>query len=77
MQASDRQGTMARPGCSPAAAESRSPDDRQGHEADPDGSSRQLRALFDRLPELALDGPPRRRTTRVLRGFDAMPVRLG
>lgn len=36
-----------------------------------------LRALFDRFPELALDGPPRRRTTRVLRGFDAMPVRLG
>jgi cytochrome P450 len=35
-----------------------------------------LRALFDRFPELALDGPPHRRPTRVLRGFDAMPVRL-
>ncbi|GAA1181215.1 cytochrome P450 [Pseudonocardia alaniniphila] len=35
-----------------------------------------LRALFDRFPDLALDGPPRRRPTRVLRGFDAMPVRL-
>jgi cytochrome P450 len=35
-----------------------------------------LRALFDRFPDLALDGPPRRRPTRVLRGYDAMPVRL-
>ncbi len=52
MQASDRQWTMTRPGCSPAAAESRSPDDRQGLEADQDGSSRQLRALFDRLPAM-------------------------
>ena len=52
MQASDRQWTMTRPGCSPAAAESRSPDDRQRLEADPDGSSRQLRALFDRLPAM-------------------------
>ena len=36
-----------------------------------------LRALFDRFPELALDGEPHRRPTRVLRGYDAMPVALG
>jgi cytochrome P450 len=35
-----------------------------------------LRALFDRFPDLALAGPPRRRATRVLRGYEAMPVRL-
>jgi len=35
-----------------------------------------LRALFDRFPDLTLDGSPRRRPTRVLRGYDAMPVRL-
>jgi len=35
-----------------------------------------LRALFDRFPDLALDGAPRRRPTRVLRGYDAMPVQL-
>jgi cytochrome P450 len=35
-----------------------------------------LRALFDRFPDLAPAGPPHRRPTRVLRGFDAMPVRL-
>jgi len=35
-----------------------------------------LRALFDRFPDLALDGEPRRRTTRVLRGYDALPVDL-
>jgi cytochrome P450 len=35
-----------------------------------------LRALFDRFPDLALAGPPRRRPTRVLRGYAAMPVRL-
>ncbi|MHA6622881.1 cytochrome P450 [Pseudonocardia sp. DLS-67] len=35
-----------------------------------------LRALFDRFPDLALAGAPRRRPTRVLRGFAAMPVRL-
>ena len=35
-----------------------------------------LRALFDRFPDLTLAGVPRRRPTRVLRGFDAMPVRL-
>jgi cytochrome P450 len=35
-----------------------------------------LRALFDRFPDLAPTAPPHRRPTRVLRGFDAMPVRL-
>jgi cytochrome P450 len=35
-----------------------------------------LRALFDRFPDLTLDGPPHRRPTRVLRGFDAMPASL-
>jgi len=35
-----------------------------------------LRALFDRFPGLAPTGRPHRRPTRVLRGFDAMPVRL-
>ena len=35
-----------------------------------------LRALFDRFPDLVPDGPPHRRPTRVLRGYDAMPVRL-
>jgi cytochrome P450 len=35
-----------------------------------------LRALFDRFPDLALSGAPHRRSTRVLRGYDAMPVRL-
>ena len=35
-----------------------------------------LRALFDRFPSLALAGAPHRRRTRVLRGYDAMPVRL-
>jgi cytochrome P450 len=36
-----------------------------------------LRALFQRFPDLALTGPPHRRPTRVLRGYDAIPVRLG
>lgn len=36
-----------------------------------------LRALFDRFPDLALAGAPHRRPTRILRGYDAMPVRLG
>ena len=36
-----------------------------------------LRALFDRFPGLAPAGEPHRRTTRILRGYDAMPVRLG
>ncbi|HXV93132.1 MAG TPA: cytochrome P450, partial [Pseudonocardia sp.] len=35
-----------------------------------------LRALFERFPDLRLAGPPRRRPTRVLRGFDTMPVTL-
>ncbi len=35
-----------------------------------------LRRLFERFPGLALAGPPHRRTTRVLRGYDAMPVVL-
>jgi cytochrome P450 len=35
-----------------------------------------LRALFERFPGLTLTAPPRRRPTRTLRGFDAMPVRL-
>jgi cytochrome P450 len=35
-----------------------------------------LRALFDRFPGLTLAGPPHRRPTRVLRGYDAMPVHL-
>jgi cytochrome P450 len=35
-----------------------------------------LRALFDRFPDLAPTAPPHRRPTRVLRGYDAMPVRL-
>lgn len=36
-----------------------------------------LRALFTRFPDLALAGPPRRRETRLLRGYDALPVTLG
>ena len=35
-----------------------------------------LRMLFDRFPDLALDGAPVRRQLRVLRGFERMPVRL-
>ena len=35
-----------------------------------------LRALFDRFPGLAPTAPPHRRPTRVLRGYDTMPVRL-
>ncbi|MGC5054232.1 cytochrome P450 [Micromonospora sp. DT48] len=35
-----------------------------------------LRSLFERYPDLALDGAPRRRSTRVLRGYDHLPVRL-
>jgi cytochrome P450 len=35
-----------------------------------------LRALFDRFPDLTPAGPPRRRPTRVLRGYATMPVRL-
>lgn len=36
-----------------------------------------LRALFDRFPDLTLAGTPHRRATRVLRGYETMPVRLG
>ncbi|MGA3524526.1 cytochrome P450 [Melissospora conviva] len=36
-----------------------------------------LRALFTRFPHLTVTGPPHRRPTRVLRGYDAIPVRLG
>ncbi|MGH4026259.1 MAG: cytochrome P450 [Pseudonocardiaceae bacterium] len=35
-----------------------------------------LQALFRRFPDLAAAGPPRRRPTRVLRGYDAIPVNL-
>ncbi|MGH3975305.1 MAG: cytochrome P450 [Pseudonocardiaceae bacterium] len=35
-----------------------------------------LQALFRRFPDLTLAGAPRRRPTRVLRGYDAIPVKL-
>jgi cytochrome P450 len=35
-----------------------------------------LQALFTRYPGLALAGEPHRRPTRILRGYDALPVRL-
>lgn len=35
-----------------------------------------LRALFRRFPDLAAAGAPHRRPTRVLRGYDAIPVSL-
>jgi cytochrome P450 len=35
-----------------------------------------LRALFDRFPDIALAGTPHRRATRVLRGYESVPVRL-
>jgi len=35
-----------------------------------------LRSLFDRYPDLELAGEPRRRPTRVLRGYASLPVRL-
>ena len=35
-----------------------------------------LQALFRRFPDLALADAPHRRPTRVLRGYDAIPVRL-
>jgi len=35
-----------------------------------------LRSLFARYPGLALAGEPHRRPTRILRGYDALPVRL-
>lgn len=36
-----------------------------------------LRALFDRFPDLALEPGARRTTTRVLRGWEALPVAVG
>ncbi len=36
-----------------------------------------LRMLFDRFPDLAADGPARRRPTRLLHGWASVPVRLG
>jgi cytochrome P450 len=36
-----------------------------------------LRALFDRHPDLGLAGQPHRRSTRTLRGYDVLPIRLG
>ncbi len=36
-----------------------------------------LRLLFERFPDLAADGPARRRETRILHGWAAVPVRLG
>lgn len=36
-----------------------------------------LRRLFERFPDLALAGPGRRRPTRVLRGWESLPVRTG
>ncbi|MFI6040976.1 cytochrome P450 [Nocardia sp. NPDC051321] len=36
-----------------------------------------LRKLFERFPNLALDGTPELRGLAVLRGFDRVPVRLG
>lgn len=36
-----------------------------------------LQTLFDRFPDLALVGEPHRRGTRVLRGYDRIPVRTG
>ena len=36
-----------------------------------------LRRLFERFPDLAVTGAPVRRSTRVLRGYESLPVRLG
>ena len=36
-----------------------------------------LRTLFERFPDLALAGTPVRRGTRVLRGWETLPVRVG
>lgn len=36
-----------------------------------------LRALYERFPDLRLDGAPERRGTRVLRGFEKLPVTTG
>ena len=35
-----------------------------------------LQALFGRFPDIALAGTPHRRATRVLRGYESVPVRL-
>ncbi|GAA3288105.1 MULTISPECIES: cytochrome P450 [Dactylosporangium] len=35
-----------------------------------------LRMLFERYPDLRIDGEPHRRTTRVLRGFESLPVTI-
>ena len=39
-------------------------------------TSEQLRALFDRFPDLGAAGVPTRRPTRVLRGYASLPVAL-
>ena len=36
-----------------------------------------LRALFERFPGLASAGTPTRRPTRILRGYESLPVTLG
>ncbi|WP_227996365.1 cytochrome P450 [Nocardia australiensis] len=36
-----------------------------------------LRSLFERFPDLRLDGPPQRRNLFTLHGYERMPVRLG
>ncbi|MFD0363810.1 cytochrome P450 [Nocardia sp. GCM10030253] len=36
-----------------------------------------LQSLFDRFPDLTLDGPPQRRKLFTLHGYEHMPVRLG
>jgi len=36
-----------------------------------------LRMLFERFPDLRIDGPSERRALRVLRGYEHMPVSLG
>jgi hypothetical protein len=36
-----------------------------------------LRRLFERFPHLTPAGRPHRRPTRVLRGYDAIPVLVG
>jgi hypothetical protein len=35
-----------------------------------------LRTLFDRFPDLALLPGARRRSTRILRGYETLPARL-
>jgi hypothetical protein len=36
-----------------------------------------LRVLYERFPGLRLLPGPRRRPTRILRGYEALPARLG